>query len=243
MSDITNDFIDVVKARRDFRDFGWAEIADIWIKSFTESVIQNVVRNVKFLNCFRIAGEHTELSDEQLKALSGEQQQQLFQQIHTAASQGNGYLYARRAIDDNSDKIDVGALHQAFAWLKSEATLDLIKDITGKQDIITVSCMATRFSQGQFITREKASDRDSANRLGFIIDLSPHWQSDWGGLLQLHSTSMANEPASAFTPAFNSLLLFDAGRDFSLSYVAPFIKYYRYTLMGWFSTSAHETQL
>jgi SM-20-related protein len=233
MTDITNAYIDIVKARRDYRDFNWARVDDIWSATFAEKVIQNIVRNIAFVNHFIVDGEQMQLTDEQLKNLDREKQQALFQRIHLQASQGQGHLYAKRECDNNSPQIDVGALKDTITWLGAEPTLDMISDITGKKPLTDSSCTITRFSQGQFLTTNTFTKLEEKSKIGFILDLTPDWKADWGGLLQLHAED--GEPAIAFTPKFNNLILFDASRPFSISYLAPYIKYYKYSLMGWFA--------
>lgn len=235
MSEILNNFVDIVKARRDFRDFGHAVVEDIWKAAFAEQVIQNIVRNVSFLQCFYAGNEQKELSEKQLSELPQEERQSLFQQIHAEAGKGLGHYYARWQCDSQGQQSASGALHSALTWLTNEDNLDLVRDISGIKNLNSVGCMVCRFSQGQYISQRVSGEEDQQRKLAFIIDLTPEWKPEWGGLLHLHATD--EQPATFFTPSFNQLTLFDAQKPWSLSYVAPYIKYYRYSLVGWFNTS------
>ncbi|MBE1298866.1 MAG: hypothetical protein GJ680_03005 [Alteromonadaceae bacterium] len=232
MTEILNPFVDVAAARRDYRDFGWARITDILSNPFAEKVIQNIVKNVEFKNTFMLGEERLGFSDNELANLTGEKRQALFSQINKQASEGKGFVYGQvpLAADTLSDTHQ--ALKTLLQWINEEDTVDMFKDITGLSQMAFAKCQVARFSQGQFLLKNTLKAENKNSQLGFILDLTPDWDTDWGGLLQLHSTN--DMPASAFTPQFNSMIIFNASSAYSVTYLAPFIKYYKYCVMGEF---------
>lgn len=238
MPEKLNAFIDVVKARRDYRDFQWARIDDFVDKVFAERIIQNMVRNVAFKNVFAISGEKISMTDPQLNELEQGKRQILFKQIHAEVHnvESPAFLFAEHNISDRKSQNEIGAINDIAEVLADQTSLEMFQDITGKRNLSELTCKVTRFSQGQFATKTTLSDFHICKRpeLGFILDLTPEWETDWGGLLHLHSDD--DLPTQTFTPKFNNFIIFDAKFPLSISYLAPFIKYYKYALMGCFSS-------
>lgn len=236
MSEILNPFVDVAAARRDFRDFGWARVTDILNKSFAEKVIQNIVKEVEFTNTFLLGDEQLGFTDDELANLPSDKRQALFSQINRQASQGTGFVYGKLPLAADVLAGSHDALKTLFQWINHDDTLDMFKDITGISNIVFTKCQVARFSQGQFLLKNTLKVANSDCKLGFVLDFTPDWEPDWGGALQLYSKD--DIPASAFTPVFNSMLIFNAATPFSVTYLAPFIKYYKYCIMGEFVSSA-----
>lgn len=233
MSSLLNPYVDVVKSRRQYRDFNWARLEDLFEKGFAEKLLQELVKKTSFENLFDINGEVVSMSDAQLAALSAEQRNQLFEGIQISASKGEGQLYSKAKIDFESSRFNNPVSWSVLEWLNSAAMLELVSDVTGKSDLSYAVCDVVRLTKGHFLGGPALDNKDK--KICFIIDLIPEWKLNWGGLLHLHS--VYDGCGVTFTPEFNSMVLFDASFDYSITYLANYIKYNRYSLLGYFSLS------
>ena len=233
---LLNPFVDVVKARRDYRDFKWGRIENLLTKAKAEQAITEMVKKVEFHNAFYTPDGIIELTDNELHGLSEKQRAVYKEQIHRAGSEGKGYFLGKKTLCKDNLCSELPMANMLYTWLNSTSCLELIADITGQRGLLTAVCEFTRFSQGQFLVSRSYQRLSSSGKIGFMIDFTPHWEKNWGGLLHLHS--VYEGAGVTLTPEFNSMLLFDSGFDFSITYLANFIKYNRFSIMGCFCTDA-----
>lgn len=173
-------------------------------------------------------GKPTLMSPDETAAMSREDQHKMRTEIVRQGSQGAGYLFGRHVIDNQSELL----LKQANEWLNSEATLNLVKSISGKSDISHASAQATKYMPGHFLTRHQDTHEREKRRLTFILNLTPNWHPDWGGLLQFYQQD--GTPRDAWAPVYNSMALFDVQHIQSVTYVAPLAAAPRLSISGWF---------
>lgn len=232
MSELFNPFVDFAKARRDYRDDSKVRIDDVFEKAFVEEVIQHIVRNIEFKNAFISQQQVRMLSDAEIQAMPQEEQQKVFTEVHQNASNGFGFLYGSHKVDKDFDRAKHQVITKVYDWLNAESTLESIRDILGDSSIVSANCQVTRYSQGQFLTRHDDVNAKEGRRVAYVISLTPDWHPDWGGLLQFYTKE--GEPTNSFSPKFNSMTMFDVKHPHSVTYLAPYIKYYRYSITGWF---------
>lgn len=230
-SQILNPYLDIVKARRQYRDFSWARLEDVFVSTFAESVIQDLVKKTTLDSVFEIDGERVTLSEQQLASLDEDKRNVLFAQIQATAALGKGFFYSSKTVTSETINNELHASFRVLKWLNHEETIELISDISGVRGLTYATCEATRYSKGQFLTSVKPGVNQS---LVFTIDLTPQWDSNWGGLLHLHD--VYDGAGITFTPKFNNMILFDANQEFSITYLANYIKYNRFALLGYFCT-------
>ncbi len=175
-------------------------------------------------------GKNYALRPAELNALPSAQRQALAQQTQADATKGVGFIYSRCQINGNAEAPP--ALQQLHAWLNSPEVLEWVRACSGYTDIVAASAQGTRYSAGQYLTRHRDEHPDEQRRLAYVINLSPEWHPDWGGLLQFYSDD--GTPRDAWAPVFNSLSLFDVKHVHAVTYVAPFARQPRYAVTGWF---------
>lgn len=122
------------------------------------------------------------------------------------------------------------ALTEFRQFLKSEQFIDVIRDITGKKELTHSWLEATCYDKCCFLGGHK-DDHHSGNLVAFVLNLTPHWQLDWGGLLMLR---FPNVPPVIVPPAWNSLSMFNVPLDHLVSCVSPAATEKRYSITGWF---------
>lgn len=173
-------------------------------------------------------GKPTILTPGESAQMTPQQQHQMRKEILEQASQGIGYLYGRHPIGVQSDKRFLDIKH----WLGEKSTLDMVKAITGHNDITKVSAQATKYMHGHFLTRHNDIHPTEQRRVSFELNFSHDWHPDWGGLLQFYELS--GKPRDAWAPGYNTLALYDVQHIQSVTYLAPLARYPRVAISGWF---------
>jgi SM-20-related protein len=101
------------------------------------------------------------------------------------------------------------------AWWSSEPVLAFLREITGLVRIAFADAQATAYSPGDFLTGHD-DDVTGKNRLAaYVLNLTPRWRTEWGGLLAFHDDS--SPEVIALSPAFNRLNLFKVPRRHSVT--------------------------
>jgi len=203
-------------------------------------LLQTLARETPFSSAFNIDGDNGVLSDTEMRQLSNDQIQSLQQKIHENASRGSGFLYGRHDITGRSAVDTPAALTQFAELINAEPFLEQIRQISGHADILAASAQATRYLPGNFLTRHNDFHPSEGRRVAYVMNFSPQWHPDWGGMLQFFQDD--GTPRDAWAPQFNSLVLFDVAHVHSVTFVAPFAKTPRFAVTGWFRTKPLENQ-
>ena len=110
--------------------------------------------------------------------------------------------------------------------------LDFVKQVSGRNDVVSADAQYTRYSAGQYLTRHRDVVDRPPRRLAYVLGFTRNWHPDWGGLLQFYEDN--GTPRDAWAPAFNRLVLFDVRHVHAVTYVAPFAGAARLSLTGWY---------
>ena len=221
--------LDAIKANYTIDDR--TRIIDILQADSAESVFHALNSSDAFVYAHVKDGKPHLISPAETAAMSPEAQHEMRKNIVQLGSQGIGYLYGRHLIDDKSEAL----LKAVKDWLNSEETLSMIRGISGKTDITLASAQATKYMPGHFLTRHQDVHDQEKRRLAYVLNLSPNWHPDWGGLLQFYEND--GTPRDAWSPLFNSLSLFDVRHIHSVTYVTPMALVPRLSVTGWFRAS------
>jgi SM-20-related protein len=159
----------------------------------------------------------------------------LLQAVTARARDGFEFYFDRyRMIEARRDGLDPHlVLHAVVDFLNSPPFLEFARQLAGDPAIRMVSAAAMRYRAGHFLRahNDKAGDEDRA--CAYVINLSPEWLPDWGGLLQFLDPA-ERRVVDTFTPAWNSLSLFRVPQPHVVSLVAPWAQSPRYSITGWF---------
>ncbi|MGI9295874.1 MAG: 2OG-Fe(II) oxygenase family protein, partial [Pseudomonadales bacterium] len=68
-------------------------------------------------------------------------------------------------------------------------------------------------------------------RAAYVINLTPAWNADWGGLL--HFVAADGKITDSFLPTYNAITLFQVPQKHFVSYVSPFAGEQRISITGW----------
>lgn len=153
--------------------------------------------------------------------------------VHAQARHGFQFLFDTYRISDEceSGALKEGPLAELFAAMNSESVLDGLRTLTGDNRIAYLDAQATRYRPGHFLTRHD-DDVEGKNRLfAYVLNLTPTWRIDWGGLLMFHAAD--GHVSEAYTPQWGALNVFKVAQAHSVSLVTPFADGTRYSITGW----------
>ncbi|GAW40217.1 hypothetical protein SH203_00614 [Brevundimonas sp. SH203] len=175
---------------------------------------------------------HVDLPAAWLASLSPDQKTALGQAVQTSAREEFQYLYDNHPIYDQVQAGQAAPIWaDLLAFLNGEAFLGLMRDLTGEPRIALSDAQLTRFRAGHFLT-EHDDHADGKNRFfAYVLNLTPAWRIEWGGLLAFHGAD--GNVAEAFTPRFNTLNLLKVPSPHSVTQVALSAGADRISVTGW----------
>lgn len=116
-------------------------------------------------------------------------------------------------------------------FLNSAAFLDFARTATGCPQISFADAQATFFGPGDFLTCHDDAVEGKQRHAAYVLNLTPQWRADWGGLLAF--PDQAGHFHEAFCPAFNALNLLRVPTPHLVTQVASFARAGRYSITGW----------
>lgn len=157
----------------------------------------------------------------------------LLEIVYGQAQVGFQFLFDSYRISDEciAGGLREGSLFDWYHGLNSEAGLSMLRVLTGDPRVQYADAQATRYRRGHFLT-EHLDDVDGKNRLfAYVLNLTPAWRADWGGLLTF--TGPDGHVEEAYAPKFGALNIFRVPQPHSVSYVTPFAGAARFSITGW----------
>lgn len=166
------------------------------------------------------------------QALSREKRDQLERAVHAEARYGFQYYYESiRLPDADSERGSDDPLRGFASFMSSDPVRQFLRDVTGQQGIDFADAQATAYGPGHFLTAHDDEVAGKNRHAAYVLNLSPRWRVDWGGLLLFEGKDGHIE--RGFAPSFNALNLFTVPQPHSVSLVAPFAANRRYSITGW----------
>ena len=178
-------------------------------------------------------GTVAEIPIEMLEAMSIDQRAKLTALAHAEARDGFHYMFDTVRISDTLEKGQtLPAFYRSiFDFLNSEAFLAFVRTLTGDPRATYVDAQATRFLPGHYLTKHDDRKPTASRLYAYVLNLTPTWRADWGGLLSFHDDD--GHVAEAYTPSWNALNIFQVPQPHSVSFVAPFAGGPRLSITGW----------
>lgn len=142
-----------------------------------------------------------------------------------------GFQFRYETIRLPKDGPGSGPLAEFADFLSSPDILTFMRTLTGADDIEFADAHASRYRPGHFLTAHDDRADGMGRRAAYVLNLTPEWRPDWGGLLLFHDEQ--GNITRGFTPAFNSLNIFAVPQAHSVSWVTPLAGAPRYAVTGW----------
>jgi len=226
------DWGDVEAFRQQMRAQGRVQIRPVLAELAAERLLQAAER-APFRLSLNSGAKSMDLVLAEIEALPAAQAAQMMALVHAGARSGFQYMFDTYRLSDEVEagSLTAGPLVELLHALNSEPMLALFRRLADDEEIAFCDAQVTRYRAGHFLTTH---DDDVAGRgrvLAFVLNLTPHWRPDWGGLLLFHGADGAID--GGFSPAFNALNVFKVPRPHSVSLVAPYAEGCRYAITGW----------
>lgn len=193
----------------------------------------DTLRGADWWLAFRDGESAIEANLKEFEALDVAKRADIVRQVNAQASTSFQYLFDKARISEKTEAGErpEGALADFFAALNSERVLKHFRAITAEPNVAYVDAIASRYRPGHFLTLHH-DEHEGAERLyAYVINLTPSWRADWGGLLEF--VSRDGHIAEAFTPTWNAFNIFHVPQAHAVSIVAPYARAGRYSITGW----------
>jgi len=157
--------------------------------------------------------------------------------LRTAADQGARwgfqFLYENHRMTDAGEPYRDPShfLADVVVFLNGKDFLDFVHRVTGDSEIRFADAQATRYRPGHFLTTHNDDITGKNRRLAYVLNMTPAWRADWGGVL-LFLDEQGNV-SEGFSPTFNALNIFSVPQRHLVSQVATFAEGARYAITGW----------
>lgn len=116
-------------------------------------------------------------------------------------------------------------------FMSSPEVVAFMRTLTGAQDIAFADAHASRYHPGHFLSTHDDRMETMGRRAAYVLNLTPEWRPDWGGLLLFHDAQ--GNIIRGFTPGFNILNIFRVPQAHAVSWVTPLAAAPRYAVTGW----------
>jgi len=123
-------------------------------------------------------------------------------------------------------------VHVVLEFLNSPEFIEFARYLTGDDAINAVNAQATRYRPGHFLTPHEDIHSGEGRRYAYVINLTPRWQADWGGLLQFIDAN--GSVIDTLLPRWNALSIFKVPQMHQVSLVSPWAGEHRLAITGWF---------
>ena len=170
---------------------------------------------------------------EMIEALSPDERAGMMALAHREAERGFHYMFDTVRISTPIEKREPlsEAWREVASFLNGPAFLGFVRRLTSDDRCVYVDAQATRYTAGHYLT-EHDDEKPSTGRLyAYVLNLTPDWRTDWGGLLTFIDED--GHLAEAYRPSYNALNIFKVPQRHAVSFVAPFAAAPRLSIAGW----------
>ena len=173
-----------------------------------------------------------DLKPETVAGFGPEEWAKLRHAVSLGGRYGFQFLYETIRLPKTPDEASPAPLLARFAeFMCAPGTIAFMRQMTGVGGIAFADAHTSRYHPGHFLTLH--DDRvDAMNRrAAYVLNLTPEWRPDWGGLLLFYDEQ--GNVVRGFTPGFNILNVFVVPQAHAVSYVTPLAAAPRYAITGW----------
>jgi SM-20-related protein len=227
--------LDPTRLRPAFERFGRLHLPGILAPRDAQAIHAALVA-APYHRSLTASGKSYDIALETLAAMPPERRAELEAAILEGGKTGFQYQFDAWRLSDlmEAGQRTGGALaplEAVYDLINSEGFLAFIRTLTGDPRCAYADAQATRYRPGDFLT---AHDDDVAGKkrlYAMVLNFTPGWRPDWGGLLAFHDAD--GHVSEAYTPTFNALNLFRVPQQHAVTQVASFAGAERLSITGW----------
>lgn len=163
--------------------------------------------------------------------MTPDQRTALDEAVWNGAREGFQYRYESIRLPDGDALLSSPDPLAGFTrWMSDGPVRDLLRAVTGSDDIAFADGQATAYAPGDFLTGHDDLVPGKNRRAAYVLGLTPAWRIEWGGLLLFHG---ADGALHGQAPGFNSCDIFSVPQLHSVSAVTRSALFRRYSITGW----------
>lgn len=225
--------LDYDAIRRRLTEDRHAHVPGVYPDEVVAALYECLRYDVPWSVSFNSGDNNYDMSAEQIEAMTKVDRLKLSEGLAAQANSSFQYIFHNYRVDDAIERGENNDLflHRYHEFINSDGYKDFLRYITDVKEIDFIDAQAMKFVHGHFLTKHDDLDQEKGRRLAMILNLTPKWNIDWGGLLQFLTDD--GHVSGALAPTFNALNFLYVGEEHSVSYVTPFAGTPRYTITGW----------
>ncbi len=180
-----------------------------------------------------VGGKSYDFALETLETIPAERQAALETALVEGGRAGFQYRFDAWRLSDlvEAGQRAGGPLEAVYDLLNSEAFLRFVRTLTNDPRPAYVDAQATRYRAGDFLTAHDDGVEGKNRLYAYVLNFTPAWRTDWGGLLAFHDAD--GHVAEAYAPTFNALNIFRVPQLHAVTQVASYAAGERLSVTGW----------
>jgi SM-20-related protein len=225
--------LDVAAIARVYASVGRVHIRPILSEPAAERIYRCLLQEIPWQVQLNDGDRSISRDGASFDALSEADRALVMQSVHAGAARGFQYIFNNFSLSDLSEHREFRELYvmRVLEFLNAPPFLEFVRKITGVPSIALVDAQATLYRPGHFLTRHDDTAHGKKRVAAYVLNFTPRWQADWGGILQFIDRD--GHVAEGYTPVFNALNLFKVPQPHVVSLVAPYAQAGRYSITGW----------
>lgn len=229
--------LDLTADRAQFRDKGRTQVRQLLSGDTADALYNCLDQQTPWSMAYRNADGPTRIEESKLEKYSDAEREALDQEISRIAETEFQFRYRSfmMVTEYLNGKNRVPLLNRVLEYLNHPDNIAVFRSLTGVENIIKVDAQATCYRPGDFLKVHNDFKEKDGREVAYVINLSPHWQADWGGLLTF--TDESGNIQDSFVPHFNSMSLFRVPTLHFVSQVGLYAPANRYAITGWFRSA------
>lgn len=224
-----------------FRKFGRLHVPGILEPEDAARLYDSVVHAKGWLRAVHVAkGVDAEIPLDGPDAMSPAQIVATERELLTQVNDTFQYVFdlIRVSMDAEAGRPVDPALMDAYRFVNSTPFLDFVREMSGEPSAAYADMTASRYGPGHYLTAHDDLAPDQDRLFAYVLNLSPGWKSDWGGILLFLDED--DHVSEGYAPAFNAINFFRVPQPHAVSVVAPFARGLRTSLTGWIRSKVPE---
>lgn len=223
--------LDPQRLARSFAIDGRTQIPDFLSSASARSLAGELAAHPRWLLTANRGDQVIDFTPERVAGMDADARGKLARAVALGGRYGFQFCYETIRLSPTGGGNDPSKLADFAAFMSSEATIAFLRTLTGDARIDFADAHASRYAPGHFLTAHDDEVDAMGRRAAYVLNLSPEWRVDWGGLLLFHDA--AGNITQGFTPRFNTLNIFRVPQAHSVSFVTPLAGAPRYAVTGW----------
>lgn len=222
-----------------FKRLGRLHIPGILAERSAHDLYRVLAAETHWVCATTVKGTNVDIPIDMFEALSDQQKRDFMNEAYAEACvtllRGDNLHYMFDTLRIDTPLIKGEAVAPAYVsvheFLNSASFLNFIRDLTGDDRATFVDSRATRFRKGHYLTAHDDLEPGKSRLYAYVLNLTPDWRPDWGGMLQFIDAD--GHLAEAYAPRMNALNIFAVPQNHSVGMVTPMAGADRYSITGW----------